>query len=160
MTRRAALGVAVFGTVGGCALNNPLSEDRTPAARAAPDLAPDVAVAVEAATLVRRAQAAVRSTGELHPQLAPRLAGLAAMHQAHLDALVDAVPDGVDTSAAGPAYVVPARPARALTGLTADERSVHDSLVGLALRARSGAFARLLGSMAAATSQQLHVLGT
>jgi hypothetical protein len=37
---------------------------------------------------------------------------------------------------------------------------VHDSLVGLALRARSGAFARLLGSMAAATSQQLHVLGT
>jgi hypothetical protein len=82
------------------------------------------------------------------------------MHQAHLDALVDAVPDGVDTSAAGPAYVVPARPARALTGLTANERSVHDSLVGLALRARSGAFARLLGSMAAATSQQLHVLGT
>jgi len=160
MTRRAALGVGVLGVVGGCALNNPLSEESTPAARAARDLEPDVTVAVEAVTLVRGAQAAARATGERHPQLAPRIAGLTAMHAAHLAALVDAVPDGVDTSRAGAAYVVPAGPARALAGLAAAERALHDGLLGLALRARSGAFARLLGSMAAAGSQQLHGLAS
>jgi hypothetical protein len=158
MTRRAALGVGVLVSVGGCALNNPLSEEPTPAARAARDLDPDVAIAVQAVTLVRAAQAAALSTGRRHPRLGLRIAALTAMHAVHLDALVDAVPDGVDTSAAGPAYVVPARPARARAGLIATERSLHDGLVGLALRARSGPFARLLGSMAAAGSQQLHGL--
>lgn len=158
LSRRAALGLGVV-TVAGCSLNNPLHEDKTPAAEAVHDLAPDVAVAVRAATLMRGAQAAVDDTAERHSQLATKLAGLRAAHRAHLHAVADAVPDGVDTSSGtGPAYVVPAGPARALTQLTATERSVHDELVGLALRAESGPFARLLGSMAAALSQQLHGL--
>ena len=66
--------------------------------------------------------------------------------------------DGVDTSAVGAAYVVPDRAAPALTQLVAHERSWHDGLVGLAMRAESGPFARLLGAMAAALSQQLEVL--
>ena len=162
VTRRSALGLglAVAGVaVGGCAFNNPLSEEQTPAARATPDLEPDVAVAVAGVTLVRGALAAVTATGQSHPALGGRLAGLVAMHQAHLSALVDAVPHGVDTSATGPAYVVPPRPAAALAGLGTVEHSVHDGLVGLAMRAQSGPFARLLGSMAAAVSQQLRVLG-
>jgi hypothetical protein len=158
VTRRSALALGVLGIAGGCALNNPLSDGETPAARAVRDLAPDVAVAVQAVTLVRGAQAAVRNTGERHPQLGSRLAPLITMHQVHLDAVVRAVPDGVDTSAAGPAYVVPARPAAAVAGLVAAERSLHDGLVGLALRAESGPFARLLGSMAAAVSQQIRGL--
>jgi hypothetical protein len=166
VTRRAALRAGVLGVgaigVAGCSvdnpLNNPLDDERTPAARATPDLAPDVAIAVQAVTLVRTAQAAVRRTGDVHPPLEPRIAGLAAMHAAHLRALVDAVPKGVDTSATGPAYVVPADRAGALAGITAAERSLHDALVGQALRAQSGTFARLLGSMAAAVSQQLHGL--
>jgi hypothetical protein len=158
MTRRAALGLGVLGIAGGCALNNPLSDEQTPAARAVRDLAPDVAAAVEAVTLVRGAQAAVRSTGEEHPQLGSRLAGLSEMHQAHLDAVVKAVPEGVDTSAAGAAYAVPTRPAAALSRLEATERSLHDGLLGLALRAESGPFARLLGSMAAAVSQRIRGL--
>jgi hypothetical protein len=161
MTRRAALALGVLGgagVVGGCALNNPLSDEKTPAARAVRDLSPDVAVAVEAATLVRGAQAAVRSTGEQHPQLSSRLTGLTTMHQTHLDAVVRAVPDRVDTSASGAPYVVPAREAAAVTGLEAAERTLHDGLIGLALRAESGPFARLLGSMAAAVSQQVHGL--
>jgi hypothetical protein len=139
-------------------VNNPLTEEETPAARAVRDLAPDVAVAVEAVTLVRGAEAAVRSTGEERPALGGRLAGLLAMHQAHLDALVEAVPKGVDTSATGPAYVVPPRPAPALAALATVEHTTHDGLVGLAIRAQSGPFARLLGSMAAAVSQQLEAL--
>lgn len=142
----------------GCSLNNPLDSSRTPAAEATRDLAPDVAVAVDAVTLVRGAQAAARSTAQRHAALAPRLAGLLAAHQAHLDALVHAVPDGVDTSAPGTAYVVPPGPKAALTRLTAAEQGLHGSLTGLALRAQSGPFARLLGAMAASVSQQLQVL--
>jgi hypothetical protein len=156
LTRRGALGLALGVGLGGCALNNPLSDEKTPAPEAVRDLAPDVAVAVEAVTLVRSARAAVEATGVRHPALAPRLAPLLAVHAAHLHAVVDAVPDGVDTTpAAGAAYAVPQRPGRALVELATHERTLHDGLVGLALRAESGAFARLLGAMAAAVSQQL-----
>jgi hypothetical protein len=155
----AAVGVAGAGALAGCALNNPLTTEHTPATEAVRDLAPDVAVAVEAAALVRTAMTAVSHTGERHVALAPRLAGLLATHRAHLDAVVEAVPDGVDTSAGGAAYVVPPRAGRALAQLTAHERTWHDGLVGLAMRAESGAFARLLGAMAAALSQQLKELG-
>jgi hypothetical protein len=158
-SRRAALGLglgAVAGAaLGGCALNNPLSEEKTPAARAVRDLAPDVAVAVEAVTLLRGAETAVTSTSQQHPDLAPRLADLLALHRAHLDAVVRAVPKRVDTTGTGPAYAVPPGPARALAQLHGSEQSLHDGLIGLAVRAQSGPFARLLGSMAAAVSQRL-----
>lgn len=158
-TRRAVLsGAAGVVAVAGCSLNNPLSEERTPAARAVRDLDPDVAVAVEAVTLIRSARTAVEATGGRHVALAPRLAGLDALHSAHLDALVDAVPEGVDTSATGTPYAVPAGTAAALARLTGAERSLHDGLLGLAVRARSGPFARLLGSMTAGISQQLREL--
>lgn len=161
-SRRTALGLGLGAAGGvvasGCALNNPLREERTPAAEAVRDLSPDVAVAVQAVTLIRSAQTAATGTGERHPALASKLSGLQETHTAHLDALVRAVPDGVDTSSTGTPYAVPAGPAVALTRLIAAEQGLHDGLVGLALRARSGPFARLLGSMAAAVSQQLRVL--
>lgn len=165
MSRRAALraGAGAAGLAGtvmltGCTLNNPLTDEETPAAEAVRELDADVAVAVEAVTLVRAAQSAVTRTGEQHAALVDRLAGLTATHQAHLDALVDAVPDGVDTTGSGTAYDVPVRRRDAVAGLLAAETALHDSLVGLALRAESGPFARLLGSMAAAVSQQIRVL--
>jgi len=162
LSRRAALGLGLgVGVAGlaGCALNDPLRDHETPAARAVRDLSPDVAVAVQAVTLIRAAQSAVTATGAQHPALAPKVAGLLEAHRAHLAAVVDAVPDGVDTEPSGGAsYAVPAVPAAALGQLVAAEHSLHDELVGLALRARSGPFARLLGAMAAALSQQLHGL--
>jgi len=165
LSRRAALrlgagtaGVVVAGVVSGCELNNPLTEEETPAAEAVRELDADVAVAVEAVTLVRAAESAVIRTGEQHASLVGRLAALTATHRTHLDALVDAVPDGVDTSAVGAPYDVPSRRRAAVAGLLAAESALHDGLVGLALRAESGAFARLLGAMAAAVSQQIRVL--
>lgn len=152
------VGAATVLATAGCALNNPLHADRTPAARAVRDLEPDVAVAVEAAALLRTAQAAASATAARHPGLAARLAGLLATHRAHLDRVSAAVPEGVDLSATATPYVVPERPAAALAQLGTAERSLHDGLIGLAMRARSGPFARLLGAMAAATSQQLHGL--
>lgn len=163
VSRRAAVGLGLgagVAAVSGCALNNPFTSEETPAAKAVRNLAPDVAVAVEAATAIRRTASAVTETVARHPDLATRLSGLTRAHTAHLDAVVRAVPDGVDTSsqANGPAYVVPAKPARALARLTGTETALHDTLVGLAIRAESGPFARLLGAMAAAISQQLHEL--
>jgi hypothetical protein len=159
LSRRAALGLgAGLGVVAvsGCTLNNPLSTEETPAAKAVRDLAPDVAVAVQAVTLIRGGEAAASATSDKHPGLAAKLTGLLEAHRAHLAAVVDAVPDGVDTGSAGSApYAVPPTPAAALTQLAATEQSLHDELVGLALRAESGQFARLLGAMAAALSQQL-----
>jgi hypothetical protein len=164
LSRRGALGLgaglAIAG-VAGCALNNPLTADDTPAAKATRDLAPDVVVAVDAVTLIRGAQAAVTATGDQHPALAGRLTGLLEVHRTHLAAVVDAVPDGVDTSpTGGTPYTVPPTGPVALAQLTTAERTLHDELVGLALRAQSGPFARLLGAMAAALSQQLHGLAT
>ena len=162
VSRRATLGLAAglaAAGMAGCTLNNPLTTDDTPAAKATRDLAPDVAVAVQAVTLIRAAEAAVRATGDQHPGLADRFSGLLQAHQAHLAAVVDAVPGGVDTSPAdGTTYAVPATGPDALGGVAAAERKLHDELVGLALRAQSGPFARLLGAMAAALSQQLHGL--
>jgi len=164
LTRRTTLALCLGGSVslatGGCTLDNPLDEDRpTPAAQAVRTLSPDVAVAVEAVTLLRSAESAVTSTGERHPALVARLAGLLDTHRGHLAAVVDAVPDGVDTTASGAPYAVPERPAPALAQLARTEHALHDSLVGLAVRAQSGAFARLLGAMAAAVSQRLKELG-
>src|SRR4051794_11735648 len=67
------------GAVPGGAVNTPLPEEHTRAARAVRALAPDVGVAVAAVPLVRGAEAAVRGPGQQHPPLASRLAGLLAM---------------------------------------------------------------------------------
>lgn len=161
-SRRGLLAVGAVGAVavlvGGCSVQNPFSAARTPAARVAGDLSPDVAVAVEASTLIRGMQAALGATTAAYPGLAPALSGLAAMHAAHLAAVQDAVPDRVDTSATGAPYVVPATREAARTGLLAAEQTHHDQLTGLALRAQSGPFAGLLGQMAASVSQHLAVL--
>lgn len=158
LCRRALLAGGTAVLLGGCSVNNPLSNEKTPAAQAVPRLAPDVAVAVEAVTRIQATATALTATGQAHPALATRLAGLAELHQAHLAAVRDAVPDRVDTSAtATPAPVAP-RPAVALSNQVAAERTLHDQLVALAMRAESGPFARLLGSMAAGISARLAVL--
>jgi len=145
-------------TLTGCSLNNPFSDEKTPAAEAVRDLAPDVAVAVEAVTLLLAAGAAVEATAAAYPDLTKTLAGLTATHTAHLDALTAAVPERVDVSAAPTPYVVPTSRGGALAAVRTSEATLQDKLVALAMRAESGPFARLLGTMSAAVSQQLVVL--
>ena len=158
LTRRVLLAGSAGVLVAGCSLNNPLSDEKTPAAQAVRELAPDVAIADEAVTRIEAAAAAVAATGSAHPALAGRLAGLTRLHAAHLAAVRDAVPDRVDVSPLTPPAPVPPAPAAALRSIRVAERTLHDQLIALALRAQSGLFARLLGSMAAGLSQQLAVL--
>lgn len=150
---------AVSMTLAGCSVNNPFSTEKTPAAEAVRDLSPDVAVAVEAVTVLLAAATAVKATAARHPALSTRLTGLTATHQAHVAALSAAVPDRVDVTTDPTPYAVPASRGAALAAVRRSETALQAELVGLALRAESGPFARLLGTMSAAVSQQLAVLG-
>lgn len=161
----AGAGAALTGGLSGCTVNNPFDSSKTPAAEAVRDLAPDVGVAVEAVALISQAHSEVAAlvTGQLLPVT---FLALVDAYEAYGQALVGAVPDGVDATATpsaspGPGSAPSSSPttppsARATTLHTA--AVLHSRLTGFALRAESGPFARLLGSMAAGLSQQLAVL--
>lgn len=160
LSRRAVLaggtGATVLGLTG-CSLNNPFDDEKTPAAEAVRELAPDVAVAVEAVAAIRTVHELLAQVAAARPALAAETAELKEMHQVHLDALTGAVPDRVDTSPSASATAAKLSATRVFVRRT--ETDLHDRLVALALRAESGPFARLLGAMAAAISQRLAVLG-
>lgn len=162
-SRRGFVGVAaVLGTglalgAGGCALNNPFSHAPTPAGRAVQDLSPDVAAAVLAVKSVHASLATIDGLLAVRPGLSSTFGPLQAMHHAHLAALRAAVPVGVGVGV-GAGTVLAQRPlsrADALIALQTAEETHRATLVGLALGAGSGVFARLLGSMGASVSQHL-----
>jgi hypothetical protein len=145
---------AAIAAVSGCSLNNPFDPAKTPAAEATPGLAPDVALAVTAVELLLRAEAGAKAAVAAHPGLAPTLGGLVTVHRTHVDALIAAVPAGVDVKPQTAAAQA-SRPRAALRAQQAIETDLRNQLVALAVRARSGPFARLLGTMAAGTSQRI-----
>ena len=98
---------------------------------------------------------AVNSTLRRFPAARSTIGSLLALHPAHEATLVDAVPDRARPSTKPAPYVVPRRREKALSTLAAREQRLHDTLDGLALRAQSGQFARLLASMGAAIHQRL-----
>jgi len=146
---------------------------------------PDVSVAAQALASQREILALVSATGERHGELSERLAPLAATHQAHADLLADAVPKGVIVPAspstpvsptvpvspsvsASPSTTqepdaerrvhVPPSPERALARVAEAERQLVVVTKRQSFQAQSGAFARILGSMAAAAAQHATVL--
>ena len=115
-------------------------------------------MATTALAEIRAVRVAVTSTAVPVPaQHRSQLASLVQMHQAHEESLADAVPARARTSATPAPYVVPRKREAALRKLATTEQRLHDTLDGLAVRAQSGDFARLLASMGAAVSQQLAV---
>ncbi len=142
-----------------------------------PPVDPDVAVAAEVLSAERSVLALVQATTTRHPALAGRLAPVAAAHEAHTALLADAVPEealpapsgsaspsdsgtsspGPDGSGDGTADV-PRNRARALRQVAAAEQSLATHTKQQAFKAESGAFARVLGSMAASAAQHAAVL--
>lgn len=154
----AATGAAVLAGLGaGCELNNPYDADPTPVEEAIDRLDPDVALAVEAVAAITVVQRLVEATGRRHPGLTAPLQSLLSMHQAHHTALVDAVPDDVELGGTSQPPQVAPRPAVARRQLAQAEETLRGQLRGFALRAESGPFARLLGSMAASVAQHAAV---
>ncbi|MFL6159253.1 MAG: hypothetical protein ACJ72D_24470 [Marmoricola sp.] len=159
--RRAVLGAGTglaVAVLTGCSVNNPLDPGRTPAAEAVADLAPDVAVAVKAVGLLLAVQRDTEAVVTAFPGLRARLRGLLDLHAAHVAALTDAVPDGVQVAATGAPRAAAAGRQAAIVAQLAAETTLRDQLLALAVTAQSGPFARLLGTMAAGISQQLVVV--
>lgn len=161
-TRRTVLGAACLGVAGsltglvasGCSVpdvQRPGAQE-TPSA---PELAPDLAVATEALAQLRLVRATAEQTAARFPATRARLATLIELHRTHEESLDAAVPErarATDPPAAP--EISPQRPT-ALAHLQATEVQLQGALAGLALRAESGRFARLLGSMSAAVGQHL-----
>lgn len=141
----------------GCSLNNPFraasSEPTGQGAVSGTD--PDVALAVQAIGLIRATSAAAAARISAFPALSSRLGDLVALHQAHAAALSRAVPHGSSTTTKTPPPAPAGSRHAALVAQASAEAALRDELVALAVRAESGPFARLLGTMAAGISQRL-----
>jgi hypothetical protein len=111
--------------------------------------------------------ALVDAVARRHRRLAAPLRPVLAMHRAHADLLAGADP-GASASPTGPsssphgapssAVRSPRRPGPALALVLRTEATATDRLIGWAVEARSGVFARLLAGMAAGVAQQVAVL--
>lgn len=159
LSRRSLIAFGAAGVAGlaasACSSSDPVSDEKTPKSRTG--LAPDVAVATSALAEIQAVRTAVDNTLSRFPESRARLAPLEKLHEAHEQSLVDAVPSRARPSAAPAPYVVPRKRDVALRNLATREQRLHDTLDGLALRAQSGDFARLLASMGAAIAQRLAV---
>jgi len=152
-SRRTALFGAVAGlvAVAGCddadPRNGPAVGPSTgvPAADDVPD--PDTALVEETLIRINGALAVVTAAQRRHRDLRPALRPFVRMHQEHLRALEQPAPGR--TSSPGAAGLDQVRRA---------EQALQRQLVDAAVRAESGALARLLASMSAAVAQRLAVL--
>lgn len=166
VSRRATL-VGLAGVTGvtawvasGCTSGRPEPESVSPSPSATPvdsgppAVEPDVRLAATVLALEQSMLDQVLATGRRHPRLQGRLRGAWTAHQEHVRLLASAVPAGSGpTRTARRTPPVPRSPTAALAALARAEDRLAGSDRGSALAADSGAFARVLGSMAAAASQ-------
>ena len=186
LSRRAALlGVVGTATVG-CSPYELQTQQRRPARPTAsaderPEVDPDVALATTVVAAERVLLEQVDATVRRHPRLERVLAATRAVHDAHVALLEDAVPDESDveqgdagaTEPPGPGTDpdadpeaepttprVPRDAGRALRALATAEDELVLAAKQAAFAAQSGAFARVLASLAAAAAQQSATLRT
>lgn len=114
---------------------------------------PDVALAAEAWSAEMALLRRVRATRRRHPRLRPRLDGAGRAHTAHTDVLAQAVPTE-ELPETTPVPAPPGQPAAALRALARAEDTLARAQAQRAVRARSGALARVLAGTAAAAAQQ------
>ncbi len=117
---------------------------------------------MDLAARVLRQQRAVLSlvvaTGRRHPRLAATLADARAAHRAHVTLLSRAVPPDAPPPGPARAVRVPGSARAGLRAVVAAETRLGQDGTRAALAARSGPFARVLASMAAASAQQAEAL--
>jgi hypothetical protein len=172
LSRRALLaglaGVA-GATLVGCTAEGQTSNQkaRTHPAQAAASVDPDVTLAAEALASQRQVLDLLEATDQRHHGLSERLAPVIAAHRAHARLLSHAVPKGISASPSPTVDPrlpngrgVPRSPARALARAAEAEQQLAMVAKRQAFLAESGAFARLLASMAAAAAQYSVVLGS
>lgn len=165
-SRRAVLAGALVlagGVLSACT-TDPASDGARPGRPAQPDVDPDVALAATALGDVQQMLELVRATGERHPRLREVLSSALAVHEQHVEFLAGAAPAGTKSPSPTPSPsprgrgAVPRNRERALASVARAERLLASAMTTHALAARSGAFARALGSMGAAAAQQAAAL--
>ena len=157
LSRRTALGsaLAVPVVLGACDIDPPRRESRSSPVTPPPEDSELVATVV--ASLVRAGALLDATTTEV-PSLAARLAPVGAAHAEHLDVLVGAVPDAAVPTAEP--VSVPPRIVPALAAVRRSEQRLMRDVRAACLAAASGDLARVLGSVAASTSQHSAALAT
>jgi hypothetical protein len=160
-TRRqvAAGGLAVtLGGLTGCTDDSPADAADERRSGALPRLRenPDRDLVVASLAVEQRHLDRLRAVRRRHRRLRADLAAPVAVHAAHVELLRGAVDDLPDPEPAP--WSVPDTPVSALGALTASARTVWTEQVAVAMRARSGTFARLAAGMAAAAAQQEQVI--
>ena len=155
MTRRTTIGSALL-LAGGCTVDDDGEPEALPSeSPGVSDSDFDLGVIDESRARLAAMLEVVRRVSRKHPGLAPALAGLVDLHQAHDRLLADAASASGSSS---PAPVrIPAPSGKALDLVRTREVSLQGEFADLARRARSGPLARLLASMSAAIAQ--HVSG-
>lgn len=190
LSRRAALLGAVGTATLACSPYELQTQQRRPArptvsTEERPETDPDVLLATTVVAAVRAMLEQVDATVRRHPRLERVLAGTRAVHDAHVALLEDAVPDDADaqpeaTGAPAPSSPhtdadadpgadpeaepatprVPRDAARAVRAVATAEDELALTAKQAAFAAQSGAFARVLASLAAAAAQQSATLRT
>ncbi len=161
LRRRTALGglLALGALAGGCTRETGGEAAASGPASPSPGAVdPDVALAAAALAAEQQMLATLRATAHRHRGLRTVLAGTRDVHRAHVRLLDDAVPTGTPTTTPGQVPEPPAGRDRALAALARAEDRLAENARHWAFDARSGAFARVLASMAAAAAQQSTVL--
>jgi hypothetical protein len=181
LSRRRALAAALGGSVAplaalaGCTPNSANAPERRTERQGRPERDPDVALAATVLADERGLLGQVQATLDRFPGLAPLLGPARDAHQAHVDLLESAAPD--DAAAASPAdpsldpslgvppqtppdvpLQVPQVRHRAMLALSRAESQLALVDRRSAFAAESGAFARVLASMAASAEQHATLL--
>lgn len=148
-TRRTALGGVLAGAlvVSGCDLGGADGES-DPATSATPAGDPDAALVDDVVNEVDELLALVTAAADHRPSLAPALATLAALHQAHREALPDRESTATTPDVRGTGRQVAGQVLRR-------EAQARERLADWAVAARSGSLARLLASMSAGVAAHL-----
>ena len=172
VTRRAVLtGVSVVaGSVAaGCTIGRDADGTAAPkpaaTSKRAAQLDPDVGLAVAALAGEQAALDAIEAVLARHRKLRRALSPIKAAHRAHVSLLAQAAPEDYPApttpslpSTSPDPFRVPPRREAALNRLSALELALSTSAKRHSFAAESGAFARLLASMAAAAAQHSVVL--
>ena len=166
--RRTALGalVALGAVTAGCTRQPEKQAPSSPARK--PEEDPDVTLVTGVLTAEQGVLDLVESVMQRHRDLRSLLTSTRDVHQAHIQLLADAVPKAGKASSPShsasapasasaspsPAVTAPSRPAQALAAVVRAEDDLCLVDKRSAFAAESGAFARILASMAAAAAQQ------
>lgn len=167
LSRRAALLGAVGTATTACSPYDLQTQQRRPV-RPSPTKArvaavdPDVELATSVVAAARTLLHQIDATMRRHPRLERVLTKTREVHEAHVSLFEEAVPTDTGSAADGPSSdagatdpgPVPGDPARALQVVATAEDGLALTAKQAAFAAQSGAFARVLASMAAAAAQQ------